>query len=110
MTAAYKGAEINRIEFDPAKPDEAALLLTNGDLIHGSLMLDKIRIEPDSFAQLAMILQNNPWMKIEIQGGTDNIGPEAYNRILSQRRAQNAKIFLIEKGIEPGSVFSIFDM
>ena len=54
MTAKYKRAEINRIEFDADKPGEASVLLSNGELIHGSLLLDEIMIEPDSFAQMGV--------------------------------------------------------
>ncbi len=52
MTATYEGAEINRIDFAADDPDKVKLLLTNGDIIQGNLLLDEIRIEPDSFAQL----------------------------------------------------------
>jgi len=54
MTAIYQAADINRIEFVADKPDNASLLLSNGDLIHGDLRSEKIRIEPDSFAQLTV--------------------------------------------------------
>ncbi len=240
MIATYQTSEINRIEFAPEKPDNASLLLTNGDLIHGHLLLDKIKIDPDSFAQLtvnpsifssiqfnarkmllkkfssstssekdsdrdgvsddadscpdtpwgdrvdekgcstskiaakdvnksvkmslepqdkdgdsvidgvdqcprtppgvvvdkkgcwytkdilfdfdsdilkpkyfsvidevSVVLHKNPLVKIEIQGGTDNIGPEDYNRVLSQKRAQNAKSYLIKKGIESDRVTTV---
>jgi hypothetical protein len=54
LIAAYQTSEINRVEFAQEKPDDASLLLTNGDLIHGHLLLDKIKIDPDSFAQLTV--------------------------------------------------------
>jgi OOP family OmpA-OmpF porin len=240
MTAIYQDAEINRIEFNADAPDNARLLLTNGEVIHGNLLWDKIMIEPDSCAQLtvdqsklssiqfnapkmllneynssaaaikdgdrdgvpddvdscgdtpwgvqvdengcstdkiaakifdkaaktsiepqdndadsvidgvdqcprtpagakvdkngcwsiqdilfdfdsarlksefytvlnevSVVLQKNPSTKIEIRGGTDNIGPEAYNRILSQRRAQHAKNYLIGKGIEAERILAV---
>lgn len=52
MTAAYTGAEINRIEFAADGSDKIKLLLINGDIIQGNLLLDEIRIEPNSCAQL----------------------------------------------------------
>jgi OOP family OmpA-OmpF porin len=53
------------------------------------------------------VLHKNPLAKIEIQGGTDNIGPEDYNRALSQKRAQNAKSYLIKKGIESDRITAV---
>jgi OOP family OmpA-OmpF porin len=55
----------------------------------------------------AVVLQRNPLVKIEIQGGTDNIGSEDYNRVLSYQRAQSAKNYLVKKGIEPGRITAV---
>jgi OmpA-OmpF porin, OOP family len=46
-------------------------------------------------------------VKNEIQGGTDNVGLEDYNRVLSQQRAQNAKNYLIKKGIESNRITAV---
>jgi len=40
MTGSYKGSEINRIEFAADAPDKVKLLLVNGDIIQGNLLLD----------------------------------------------------------------------
>jgi outer membrane protein OmpA-like peptidoglycan-associated protein len=240
MAATYQTADINRIEFEGDKPANVSLLLSNGDFIHGNLLLDKITIQPDSFAQLtvdqsefssiqfnasklllkefsssassekdsdrdgvpddadscpdtpwgdqvdakgcstgkiaakdvgqsakknleprdkdgdsvvdtmdqcprtpagvkvdnkgcwlikdilfdfdvaglkpqyypvldevAVVMQRNPMVKIEIQGSTDNIGTESYNIVLSQQRAQNAKNYLLRKGIESHRITAV---
>jgi outer membrane protein OmpA-like peptidoglycan-associated protein len=52
MTAAYPGTELNRIDFASDDPEKVKLLLINGDIIQGKLLIDAIRIEPDSFAPL----------------------------------------------------------
>lgn len=44
-------------------------------------------------------MKNNPQMKVEIEGYTDNVGEEEYNRKLSLRRANKVKEYLIEYGI-----------
>lgn len=44
-------------------------------------------------------LQDNPAVKIEIQGHTDNIGSRESNMILSQNRAQNVHQYLISNHI-----------
>lgn len=47
------------------------------------------------------VLKKNPMLKIKIQGSADNIGAAEYNQILSEKRAQAVKKYLVEKGIEP---------
>ena len=46
------------------------------------------------------VLQNNPEMDVEIQGYTDNRGPESYNQKLSEKRAEVVKDYLVSKGID----------
>ena len=63
---------------------------------------DSAIIKPQFHPALAdaiTVLQNNPDLKIEIQGNTDNTGPESYNKILSEKRAQTVKEHMISKGI-----------
>jgi OOP family OmpA-OmpF porin len=40
-------------------------------------------------------------LKIEIQGKTDNIGPEIYNQMLSENRARAVKESMVGKGVDP---------
>ncbi len=53
---------------------------------------------PILFHALQVLLQN-PEMKVEIQGYTDNIGPESYNVKLSERRAKTVKNYLVAHGV-----------
>ncbi len=55
---------------------------------------------PILFHALQALLQN-PDMKVEIQGYTDNIGPEKYNIKLSEKRAQAVKNYLVAHGVAP---------
>ncbi|HEX7415106.1 MAG TPA: OmpA family protein, partial [Bacteroidia bacterium] len=62
---------------------------------------------PQSFITLdefAEYLKFNPKMKIEIQGHTDNVGNEADNKLLSEKRANNVKEYLETKGIAVGRI------
>ena len=55
-----------------------------------------------SFALLgdvAQALQDNPKLKVEIQGHTDSQGADAVNLKLSQRRAEAVRLFLIKRGV-----------
>jgi len=47
--------------------------------------------------KVAIAMKNNPKLKIEIDGYTDNIGSEEYNLKLSLKRAQVVKDFLVNK-------------
>ncbi len=46
-------------------------------------------------------LKENPNIKVEIQGHTDNVGSAAYNKDLSERRAKTVYLLLVSKGIDP---------
>lgn len=50
--------------------------------------------------KLVILLQENPTMKIQINGHTDNVGLPQNNQILSLNRATAVMNYLIEKGIE----------
>lgn len=60
--------------------------------------LNKATIKPESYSALqeaGKILIDNPQIQVEIQGHTDNIGSEKYNQILSEKRAQAVKNYLV---------------
>ncbi len=61
------------------------------------------KLKPESYPILFHALQallQNPDMKVEIQGYTDNIGPEKYNIKLSEKRAQAVKDYLVAHGVD----------
>jgi outer membrane protein OmpA-like peptidoglycan-associated protein len=47
----------------------------------------------------AKTLLKHPDTKVTIEGYTDNIGSESYNKKLSQKRAEMVKDYLVSKGI-----------
>lgn len=65
---------------------------------------DKHDIRPDAARELDRLvrfLNENPKMRIELRSHTDARGSDPYNMRLSQRRADAAVAYLIEKGIDP---------
>ncbi|MGB3465116.1 MAG: OmpA family protein, partial [Cyclobacteriaceae bacterium] len=63
---------------------------------------DKYELKAGSIPELLVFigfLKNNPTLKVEIQGHTDNNGKENYNQVLSENRAKAVYDFLVDKGI-----------
>lgn len=61
----------------------------------------------DTLQQAVAILKEQPDIRIEIQGHTDNVGSDAYNQALSERRAASVKAFLIEQGIAASRITTV---
>ena len=62
---------------------------------------DSAQLLPESFAVLdgaVATLARYPQLRIEVAGHTDSRGADAYNRSLSQRRADAVRAYLAEKG------------
>lgn len=51
--------------------------------------------------RVAEVLKNNPNMKIEISGYTDDVGNEKYNLELSKKRALAVRDMLVKMGVDP---------
>lgn len=54
----------------------------------------------DELVQLFGLLQQNPFLMVEIQGHTDNVGSELFNLELSEKRALSVLEYLADKGID----------
>ncbi len=49
--------------------------------------------------QIAKLLNDNPDLKLRIEGHTDNVGAAAANKVLSQKRAETVRAWLVGQGI-----------
>lgn len=64
---------------------------------------DKAVISPEAkpvLGEIADVMGKNSELKMNINGFTDSIGSLEYNQSLSEKRAQAAKDYLVEEGIE----------
>ena len=90
---------LNRIEIDQT------VILNN---IHFDF--DKATLKRASFTDIEKVVKfmnDNPSVKLEIAGHTDNEGPSYYNKRLSQRRAQAVVNALIDRGISADRLTSV---
>ncbi len=63
---------------------------------------NKATLRSESYPVLfhaVQVLLQNPDMRVEIQGHTDNIGSDDYNMKLGERRAKTVKDYLVARGI-----------
>ncbi len=77
---------------------------------HSTIILDGLQFASDSdqlvegsekvLENVITSLKNNPEVRLEIAGYTDDRGDPLYNRILSRRRAETVMIYLVEHGID----------
>ena len=51
----------------------------------------------DILDEMGNMMQEEPALILEIEGHTDNVGPDAYNTILGKKRAESVKRYLTEK-------------
>jgi len=65
---------------------------------------NKATLKPESYIELdrvVKLLNDNPSMRIELSGHTDNRGTAEYNQKLSEDRAKSCVDYLTSKGIAP---------
>ncbi|TMI78959.1 MAG: tetratricopeptide repeat protein [Bacteroidetes bacterium] len=88
------------------KPEEP-LIIHAEDVVTVYFDFDKSILKPGSITKLDSIynvLVENPAATIQISGYTDGLGSDAYNNILSDKRARACADYLIKKGIESSRV------
>jgi outer membrane protein OmpA-like peptidoglycan-associated protein len=83
-----------------ARETNRGLVLTLGDVLFN---VNQATLTPGamhSLTTLVTFLKEHPERRVTIEGYTDSTGSEAYNLVLSQRRAEAVRNFLIQNGVE----------
>jgi outer membrane protein OmpA-like peptidoglycan-associated protein/tetratricopeptide (TPR) repeat protein len=78
----------------------------NASIVLKNIYFDvkQFELKPQSQAEmdkLVQLLNENPTLKIEISGHTDNVGKPADNLLLSNNRAKSVVTYLVSKNIAP---------
>jgi outer membrane protein OmpA-like peptidoglycan-associated protein/tetratricopeptide (TPR) repeat protein len=76
----------------------------NASIVLKNIFFDtkKAELKPESLIELDKVIQllkENPTLKIEISGHTDNVGKPADNLVLSNNRAKAVVNYLLSKGV-----------
>jgi outer membrane protein OmpA-like peptidoglycan-associated protein len=83
----------------PLQPIEAGASVVLKNIFFGK---NETKLQPESEAELNKIvslLNENPNMKVQISGHTDNVGKKEANQLLSLNRAKSVVNYLVGKGI-----------
>ena len=104
------GIEVKR-GTDPLDPSDDVVQIDVPIVLEGiTFAFDKSDITPESEKVLAgalKTLQIHTDIIVEISGHTDNVGSNAYNQKLSQRRADAVKAWLVSKGIDSVRIIAV---
>ncbi|MBE0539558.1 MAG: OmpA family protein [Ignavibacterium sp.] len=104
------GVEVKRGS-DPLDPSDDVVKMNVPIVLEGiTFAFNKSEITPESDKVLMgalKTLQMHPDIVVEISGHTDNVGSNAYNQKLSQRRSDAVKAWLVAKGIPADRITSV---
>jgi len=95
---------VRRIAEEMQDPPEALTRVTEleRDTLH--FAFDEAVLQPGDKTKLdrwGAMLRRNRFLRLEVHGHTDAVGPEGYNAGLSERRAQAAFDYLMDQGVAP---------
>ena len=90
-------AEIDQLK---ATPTDRGLVLTLGDVLFDTGKSELNSGASRKLDQLAQFLSEHKDRRVQIDGFTDSVGSDSYNRELSQRRANAVKNALLTRGVD----------
>jgi outer membrane protein OmpA-like peptidoglycan-associated protein len=102
-----QAAELQReLAMLQARPTDRGLVLTLGDTLFATGKAELKSGATANLDRLGNFLSEYPERTAVIEGFTDSMGSEEYNRELSQRRAESVKRYLVERGVESNRLSS----
>ena len=84
---------------------DGAIVLRNVFFETGSDAL--IGLSTEELDRLVALLQQQPELNVEIAGHTDDVGTEAANQDLSERRAQSVRAYLVTQGVAEDRIAAV---
>ena len=106
-TSTLKAVEKLRSDLGAVETDRGTVVSLPGDV---TFDFDKATIRPEAsntLDQLAQLIAAGAAGAIKIEGHTDARGDDAYNKRLSEQRAEAVKAYLIERGVDTGRLATI---
>ncbi len=95
---------------NPLDPEDDVIKIDVPIVLEGiTFATGKSAITPESAVVLQGALKTlttYPDIIVEISGHTDNVGSSSSNLVLSQKRADSARFWLIKQGVEPDRIIS----
>lgn len=91
----------------PEPKPEPVLVIKAEDVVTVYFDFDKSLLKPEASRKLDSIynvMMEFPVTTIQISGYTDGLGTDAYNKVLSDKRAKACAAYLIQKGIDASRV------
>jgi len=89
-------AEATKVDSTGCKLQQSFVLKGVNFLTGSDVLADESKTNLDD---IATIFTNNPDLKVEIAGYTDNRGNIRFNQQLSQKRAESVKSYLVSQGV-----------
>jgi outer membrane protein OmpA-like peptidoglycan-associated protein len=89
------------VEPAPAPAPQPAIIEKGRQTLNVEFDFDKATIKKgyyNDIDNLVKVMKDYPDLNVVIEGHTDNVGSDAYNKKLSQRRADAVKKYMVDKG------------
>ncbi len=107
-----------RVVVPTPPPPAKRVIIQNTEVKKGTVLVfnniyyvyNSAEIEPSSFSELdglASAMVDNPTIKVQLSAHTDSRGESLYNQLLSDKRANSAKNYLVRKGVNPNRIVAI---
>lgn len=94
--------QFNRIL--PTTDTPRGLKVNISDVLFATAKFDLREPAREALAKLSGIVLGHPGLKLEIDGYTDGTGSDEYNQTLSENRANSVRAYLVQQGLDPGSI------